>query len=685
MQSFEPVLLVYIDLKTKKAYYRWINEALIEELNSNNEQWIAQDSVSIVFNKTQNICKETLSSIEHEVLKWKWTAKSLLSPGNYSHYSTEAHNFCKRLQDCLQKHHVPFLSQEVDNVCKNMANAIFTVAVIGLRGAGKSTLINALMRKEISPMGKLPTTGVPITIFPKNENRTYVHFLDKNREIVQGESTSAFIGKYTTQERNPDNKEGIRLVHVNVINKLLERGFAICDVPGLDDADPAIRNIATTAIYNANAIIYVISVASYDSGEFRINDKNVEDLNRIKGRMERVFLVFNKADKLNGQDIEPLKKYIDDTLKKFGIYDFIAAPPIFISSKEAFEKRIVDEPGTDTVLELEQILWQYLINQNKTGLNRLLSNFANTKELIDRIKNLIDTRLQNSSERQRIESDISHVKREVSNLQAFIAEKREGIYTQVKEYVVDRFNNIIEQMNADLQRRQTPQSLPNKTQIAEFLEAEAHTTISDVYEYLQQERFQLQGEVNGWINEKLKQVQLTIDEVSAEQDFKMPEISKYTSQVYAYFNDSGNNYWGILETIVGKIAEAIAWLFAQFDRLFTSDIVVKNRQINKALGLARRSYNQIQTDLLKNVSEYLNGICNTITKQTLDRTNVYLGEQQKLAKELDTPLSANERQRFDLVKQELAEIEQDIASQCNDLWTYMQGIDWLKTKAIAHS
>jgi hypothetical protein len=336
----------------------------------------------------------------------------------------------------------------------------------------------------------------------------------------------------------------------------------------------------------------------------------------------------------------------------------------------------------DSISELEQILWQYLINQNKTGLNKLLSNFANSKELIEKLRNLIQTRLQNSNKSVGLEQDIQTVMNEVKNLQFFISKNREGIYEQIKVFVVDRFSNIIAQLSDELYQRESSKVLPSKNQLTDFLDKEAYNVISDVYEHLQQERFKLQSSVNTWVNSKLKQVKLTVDELNENSEFQMPDISKYTSQVYSSFNENTGGYWDdIFEKISGTISEFIAWLFTEFFNAFTFDEKIKEREIKKALKLANKAYSQMQTALLKNVSEYLTGISKSIANQTLDRTNVYLDEQNRLVKELNIPLSVSEKQNYENLAQELSVLDQGITSHYNALWIYTQGIDWLPSRA----
>jgi len=677
MQSFEPVILVYIDLNTSIAYYRWIDESLIQELYERDGDWIAHDSVSIKFDKTLQVDAKSLNKIERYVLAWKRPARTLLTPGNYFNFSNDAHEYAKKLIELCNKYDVQALRNELKDLSKSVSSSIYTIAIIGLSRGGKSTLINALLERDISPMGKLPTTGVPITIFPKDENRAFVTLKEKNK-VIEGDASSDFLAEYSAQDKNPRNEKGVKHVRVHVINTLLERGFALCDVPGLDDADPEIKSVAKTAILQSNAIIYVISLAGYQDGEFRINDKNISDLNNLRGKMDRVFLVFNKADKLSKDDLKEVTEYINRTLEQFDILNFLAAPPIFISSLEAFERRTKRNGGSDSVSYLEQVLWEYLINQNRTGLHKIISNFANELDLIKKLKTLSQIRLDHTVKRESLQDEVRKVKDEMKELQSFIISERKDIYNQANNYVIDRFENVINHARVELEGITNKNNLPTPQQVTNFLENEAYKVLSDVYEFIQQKSYILQADVNDWVGEKLEQVELSLDDVNKNAKFQLPDINAYLGHVYSFFNNSNGRGVGILEDIFSGIGQAMEWLFNIISDLFIEERKILKREINKILNNSRKSYNKIQVQLLQNVSNYLNGISQEMFEKTKDRVNVYLGELSKEVRKLDTPLSDRERENHIQFIKELESIEREILSQFNHLKDYTEGIDVFK-------
>jgi len=668
--SIEPVLLVYIDLLTKSCYYRWIDEELIRELFQNNSNWIAQESITIRFHKEKIISKTTLSEIEKYVINWKRPLKTILTPGNYFKFSQEAISFINLFLSTIKKYNINFLQKETKSLENSVAQTIYTVAIVGPTKAGKSTLINCLLYKEISPVGMLPTTGIPITIYPSNENKVVVLFKDNSE--ISGQLEEPFLKEYTSKGKNPDNKKNVKLVSVYIINTLLEKGFAICDVPGLDDPDNEIRNITQTALINVNAIIYLVSTGPMTTGDFSLDKQILEDLAQLGGEMDRLFLVFNKIDVLNSELLNDLKEYVNATLEKHGILDYLPTPPIYLSSKKSFDNRVNNDGDDDSVCDLENQLWKYLLEQNKTGLHKIIGSFGDCLALIERHKNIVGARRIDSEKREDLQREIQQISIEINQLRRLVGNKRKSIYSSLDEYLNNSLDNILNYLKTDLENIPIYQSLYNEHEIKTWLGKYAFKTFSDVYASLQQNVYEMQSEINQWISEKLKQVEIGIESPDSSITFKMPDINKYTNQINSYFQDRTTGYIGFFQ----KIGYIIEDFFEAIENFFTSDIRKRNNQIQKILSKSKRCYNDFSKEYLINLNEYLNNICRFMEEKSIDRSKVYLGELSTQLEKLDLPISDIEKQNFEKFVSEISQIENGIQSNLSHLKAYTDGIDW---------
>lgn len=641
-----------------------------------NPNWIAQDSVSIRFQKEKSISRKTLLEIEKYVLNWKRPAKTILTPGNYFKFSQEAKSFIDAFISKIEKYQINFLPKEIESLKNSIRQTIYTVAIVGPTKAGKSTLINCLLHKKVSPVGMLPTTGIPITIFPNNENKTTVLFKD-NTEITGGIDES-FLKDYTSKNSNPNNQKNVKLVTVHIINTLLERGFAICDVPGLDDPEDEIRGITKTALYNVNAIIYLVSTGPMATGDFSIDKQIIDDLSELSGKMERLFLVFNKIDCLNEEQLSELKEYVNVTLEKFAILDYLPTQPLYISSKKSFENRLDKPCDKDSVNVLEDQLWDYLLSQNKTGLHKIIGTFGDSLDLMEKLRKIINTRLIDTEKRTGLVGEIKQVSTEINELRKLVADKRQLISSSLQEYLTNAFDNILDYLKKDLETVSPQLKLPESLQITTWLENNAFQTISTVYSSLQQNVYVLQSEINQWISEKLKQVEIGIDGPDTTINFKMPEINKYTNQITSYFYNRNTGYVGILESIFQGIGAILEGIGEAIQSLVTSVVKKREYQIRDIVAKSRKSYNNISKDCVLNLNQYLNEVCRFMEEKSIDRAKVYLHELSSQLQKLDQPISESEKQNFEKFILEISEIENGIQSNLSHLKAYTDGIEWLK-------
>ncbi|MES2431696.1 MAG: dynamin family protein [Bacteroidota bacterium] len=675
-RSVEPVMLAYVDLDKKAVYYLWIDETLIQNLHQKNTNWLAQETVSVQFSGRTFITNAELPIIEKYVLQWKRPLKTILTPGNYFKYSQEAKKIVNTLIDTIAKHDISFLKQDLGSLTNDSEKSIYTIAIVGPSRVGKSTLINSLLHKEISPVDVLPTTGIPISIFPFNENKTTILFKDSSQ--IQGGIGAAFLNEYTSQKGNPKNNKNVKYVSVNIINGMLEKGLSLCDVPGLDDPDPVIRGITKTAVYNVNAIVYVISVASYNDGEFSITKNIVEDLIELGGLMDKVFIVFNKTDKLTESQLVEVKVYINDKLNEYDILKYLPCEPIYISSQRSFDKRVKNENIEDSVQLLEKEIWAFLLTQNKTGLHKILSILSTSKGLIDKYKNIINTRLLDSKKRKDLDNKISYVKKELHSLNKLIKNVRYDVANRVKDYTQNSFANVLAHLLMDLGAIPLANSLPPKERITKFLEENAYKIITDVNTEFQQCIFEMQSEVNSWVAEKLNQVELALHNEDENVEIQTLEVTKYTNQIFSFFQERKEGYIGILESVIGIVASAIEILFSTIEILLTSPEKVRQNDIKTIHAKATKGYNKIQTEFLKSITGYLNSICRKVEQKALDRANVYLGELSKQIQSLEIPLTNHQIQNFESFLGDIKELSRNIESEANHLKDYTDSIEWSK-------
>jgi GTPase SAR1 family protein len=125
------------------------------------------------------------------------------------------------------------IASELALVGQDLAATEFTVGIFGLIKRGKSTLLNALIGREVSSMHVTPETAVPVYVSYGDAPEAIVHFADGSLKHVAVED----VGEFTSQKSNPNNQLGVTYVEQQVPVGFLRNGTRLIDTPGLDDAE----------------------------------------------------------------------------------------------------------------------------------------------------------------------------------------------------------------------------------------------------------------------------------------------------------------------------------------------------------------------------------------------------------------------------------------------------------------
>lgn len=105
-------------------------------------------------------------------------------------------------------------------------DTLFAVGVFGRVSSGKSSLINALLAREVLPVGTTPVTAVPVAV-ERGAESVEVDLAAGSRSTV----ALAALPEYATEEGNPGNARGVRSVHVHVPDA--PAGVRLLDTPGV--------------------------------------------------------------------------------------------------------------------------------------------------------------------------------------------------------------------------------------------------------------------------------------------------------------------------------------------------------------------------------------------------------------------------------------------------------------------
>ncbi|MCH5187027.1 MAG: dynamin family protein [Oscillospiraceae bacterium] len=175
----------------------------------------------------------------------------------------------------------------------NNENAPFRVAFCGVFSAGKSTLINALLKCEYElPTGTTPITkvvtriryGPELSCFYYHDNRRVTLDKQQSKLVIRGESPLP---------------KGCTTVHVEMPADILRGNVEFIDTPGFDDEKGGeLEHMSRRAITDAD-----MAVLCCNSGRLGvITEKNL--INELESASGNFCMVLTRADNLNTEEGE---------------------------------------------------------------------------------------------------------------------------------------------------------------------------------------------------------------------------------------------------------------------------------------------------------------------------------------------------------------------------------------------
>ena len=182
-----------------------------------------------------------------------------------------------------------------------LAEDRFTLAVLGQFNRGKSSLMNAIMGRQILPTGVLPlTSAITVLRFGSHEQLVVER---KGWPFPETAPFSALAG-YVTQQGNPGNEKQVERVYVELPLPFLRRGLEFVDTPGVGSAVDA--NTATTMDFlpRCDAALFVTSV------DTPLTAVETDLLSRLRQYVRKIIFIINKTDLLDDQECQEVVAYI---------------------------------------------------------------------------------------------------------------------------------------------------------------------------------------------------------------------------------------------------------------------------------------------------------------------------------------------------------------------------------------
>ncbi len=282
---------------------------------------------------------------------------------NFIKSNHQIYDWLKKVKHYLKKYHsFEMWENKIDEIIYNL-NTPLSIAVMGEFKAGKSTFINALIGKEIAPMGVTPTTAT-LNFFKYGEkNKIKIIKSDQSYEELEIQMLSKYVDERVLNKETIDEISYIEILFA--WDKLKE--INIIDTPGLNAGIKRHEDITQEFIKKSDIVIWLFDVEQAGKS----SEKKV--LDKIKLLSKDLIAVVNGIDKVD--NIDEVVEVIDYLKGSLGEY---FEQIVGISAKKALQSKILNDEKLyleSGFKDLEKYLQENIYSKvTKIKMDSLLKN-----------------------------------------------------------------------------------------------------------------------------------------------------------------------------------------------------------------------------------------------------------------------------------------------------------------------
>ena len=184
----------------------------------------------------------------------------------------------------------------------------FNLVVLGEFKRGKSSLINAMLGRELLPTGVLPLTSAVTVIRGGEQERLVVGFGEGGERERPLEELETFI----TEAGNPENMLGIESVAIELDAELFEDGLQLIDTPGVGSSYEHNTETALGFLPQVDAAVMVLAADQPLSAAERKLARRLAELT------PRPIFVLNRIDLLGDEEINSARRFVLNQLTDEG-------------------------------------------------------------------------------------------------------------------------------------------------------------------------------------------------------------------------------------------------------------------------------------------------------------------------------------------------------------------------------
>lgn len=349
------------------------------------------------------------------------------------------------------------LAQRLDtDLVKKLEADRFHLVVVGEFNHGKTTFVNALLGKNVLPVGVTPTTAVIHHLEHSDEPRAEVVFANGDRAALPFDEVRQFC---VGAERAAAE---IKHLEVGFPADILRERIVLVDTPGVNDLSLQRADITYSYIPRSDAVLFLL-----DAGQPLKESERVFLQDKLLGQSrDKIIFVVTKRDIWSPEEQTEALSYIRTELAKL-----VKSPVVFAVSAE---KALEGDAANSGMPELLEHLTRFLAEERgRILLDNALGEGVEATRLLRKGVDARRRAVAMSSEE--LARRIELLEKDLAGQSRTIEERRSGIREEVaaiKAWVrrdLDRFcDDVIRQLPAVVDSATTEEI---KVHLGPFLES----------------------------------------------------------------------------------------------------------------------------------------------------------------------------------------------------------------------
>lgn len=410
-----------------------------------------------------------------------------LSVARYSELQQRARQANQRLLQLAEKLKIQSMAARGRRFADTLNAGPYRVVVIGKSRAGKSTLLNTLLGRDLCPVQSELTTAVPVVVEPGTPERARVRYRGGQVKDLDGPLSSAALAPYVDQAHNSENHKGIEEIRVWLANQSPDLGIAFVDVPGFDDPSNAIWPAVKKELEGAHALILVVDVSTARTGGLALDRYTIDHLKGAVLRRTPVFIIGSKADCLDG---EAGRASAIDRIRRQLAQRQLESPllrgPILLESENARAAQVAGQTLPSSFNEFLSALWRQLWETKGIGLRRLYATFQQIQQTNQEMETLFQVRVADEPKRKAIGAALEACEQQVAALSERVDKEITEISARVQARVEAAFQKVALQADA-LIRRKANGAIPKVSEVSDPLWEHARLAFDEVAAAVQED------------------------------------------------------------------------------------------------------------------------------------------------------------------------------------------------------